>query len=95
MTDASRIRSAIDHIRTAVDVDEWAMEIAVDAMERAIPKRPIRIDKNKEFDGNWRKVCPACGRTLLERITTAEESYPREYNLTGYCLCGQAIDWEE
>jgi hypothetical protein len=89
------LQKAIRHIKNSVDIDSWAMEIAVDAMEKRIPMKPIRIDKNKEFDGNWKKVCPWCGRILIERITTSEKSYPRLYNYTGYCWCGQAIDWED
>ena len=90
-----RIECAIRHIKTATDVDEWAMGIAVGAMEKQIPKKPIHIDKNKEFDGNWIKVCPSCGRMLIERITTPEKSFPRHYNYTQHCWCGQAIDWSE
>lgn len=90
-----RIECAIRHIQTAVDVDPWAVEIAVEAMEKQIPKKPIRIDKNKEFDGNWKKICPLCERVLMERITTSESSYPRHYNYTRHCWCGQAIDWTE
>ncbi len=75
--------------------DREAMEMAFSALEKQIPKKPIRIDKNKEFDGNWKKICPSCGRMLMERITTSESSYPRHYNYTGHCWCGQAIDWEE
>lgn len=89
-----RIQNAIRHIQTAVDVDPWAMEIAVEAMEKQIPKKPIRINKNKEFDGNWKKICPSCGSMLIERITTPERSFPRHYNYTQHCWCGQAIDWE-
>ena len=69
--------------------------MAISALEKQIPKKPERIDKNASFDGNWKKVCPACGRVLVERITTPEESYPRIYNHTPHCICGQAIDWEE
>ena len=90
-----RLECAIRHINTASDIDPWAVKIAVEAMEKQIPKEPIRIDKNKEFDGNWKKVFPFCGRILIERITTSEESYPRRYNYTGHCLCGQKICWEE
>jgi len=72
-----------------------AVDKAISALEKQIPKKPIRIDKNKEFDGNWKKVCPWCGRILIERITTSEKSYPRLYNYSGYCWCGQAIDWED
>lgn len=90
-----RIQNAIRHIQTATDVDPWAMEIAVNAMEKQIPKKPIRINKNKEFDGNWKKICPSCGRMLIERITTPEKSFPRHYNYTQHCWCGQSIDWTE
>lgn len=71
------------------------LEMAIDALKKQIPMRPKRIDKNAEFDGNWKKVCPTCGRMLMERITTPEKSYPRHYNMTGYCWCGQKIDWEQ
>ena len=72
-----------------------ALQMALSALEKQIPKKPIRIDKNKEFDGNWKKVCPLCGRVLIERITTSEKSYPLYHNYTSHCLCGQKIDWEE
>ena len=90
-----RIENAIRHIQTATDIDPWAAEIAVGAMKKQIPVKPIRIDKNNEFDGNWIKICPSCKMVLIERITTNEESYPRLYNYTLHCKCGQAIDWEE
>lgn len=99
MTNAEAIRT----LRLMLSQVEWdypmeysaAIDIAIEALQKQIPKKPIRIDKNKEFDGNWKKVCPLCGRILIERITTSEESYPRHYNYTGHCLCGQAIDWED
>lgn len=74
---------------------DGAVALAISALEKQIPKKPKRIDKNATFDGNWKKVCPACGRVLVERITTPEESYPRIYNCTPHCMCGQAIDWKE
>jgi hypothetical protein len=88
-----RIKNAIRHIQTAADVDPWAAEIAVEAMRKQIPQKPKRIDKNKEFDGNWIKICPSCKRALIERITTNEESYVRPYNYSEHCKCGQAIDF--
>ncbi len=72
-----------------------AIEMAISALEKQIPKKPKHIDKNATFDGNWKRVCPACGRVLVERITTPEESYPEIYNHTPHCICGQAIDWED
>lgn len=90
-----RIECAIRHIESSLDVDPWASEIAVEAMRKQIPVKPIRIDKNKEFDGNWKLVCPSCKRVLIECITTNEESYERRYNYSEHCRCGQAIVWEE
>ena len=72
-----------------------AVDKAIAALEKQIPQKPKRIDKNKEFDGNWIKICPSCKRALIERITTNEESYVRPYNYSEHCKCGQAIDWEE
>ena len=89
-----RIENAIRHIQTATDIDSWAAGIAVESMRKQIPVKPIHIDKKNEFDGNWIKICPSCKRVLIERITTNEESYPRLYNYTLHCKCGQAIDWE-
>lgn len=74
---------------------DGAVALAISALEKQIPKKPRHIDKNATFDGNWKRVCPACGRVLMERITTPEESYPKIYNHTPHCICGQAIDWEE
>lgn len=78
----------------AVDFHD-ALTVAVDALKKQIPVKPKRIDKNAEFDGNWKKVCPVCGRVLVERITKPEESYPIYYNMTDHCICGQAIYWSE
>ncbi len=72
-----------------------AIEKAISALEKQEGKKPKHIDKNEVFDGNWAKVCPTCGRVLAERITTDDISYPRVYNMTGYCWCGQRIDWSE
>ena len=77
------------------DLTQEVIDLAISALKKQIPKKPRHIDKNATFDGNWKRVCPACGRVLVERITTPEESYPRIYNHTPHCICGQAIDWEE
>ena len=90
-----RIECAIRHIQTATDIDPWAAEIAVECMKKQIPVKPIHINRNNEFDGNWIRICPSCKRVLIERITTNEDSYPLYYNYTLHCLCGQAIDWED
>lgn len=94
------IKEAIEWIKTHHDTqvktdDSEAMRMAIAALEKQEAKKPKHIDKNKVFDGNWAKVCPTCGRVLLERITTDEVSYTRQYNMTGYCWCGQRIDWSD
>ncbi len=88
----TRIR---DRLMTTSSKQFEAMTIAISALEKQVPKKPKHIDKNATFDGNWKKVCPACGKLLIERITTPEKSYPRIYNHTPHCVCGQAIDWSE
>lgn len=100
MTNQEAIKRIKEHIAIhkyreshAIHIVE-ALEMAISALEKQIPVKPIHIDKNKEFDGNWIKICPSCKRVLIERITTNEESYPRVYNYTPRCKCGQAICWE-
>ena len=67
----------------------------IKALEKQIPKKPKRVDKNSVFDGNWKMICPCCGATLMKRITTEDESRPVHYNMTKHCKCGQALDWSE
>lgn len=69
------------------------IETCKNALEKQMPKKPERINKNAKFDGNWIKVCPSCGMKLVERITTNDVSYPRIYHRCKYCDCGQALDW--
>ena len=94
---------AIKTIQVAVAEVEWnypldysiAFETAIEALEKQIPKKPKRVDKNSVFDGNWKMICPCCGATLMKRITTEDESRPVHYNMTKHCKCGQALDWSE
>ena len=72
-----------------------AFETAIEALEKQIPKKPKRVDKNSVFDGNWKMICPCCGAMLMKRITTEYESRPVHYNMTKHCKCGQALDWSE
>ena len=72
-----------------------AYSVAIEALEKQIPKKPKRVDKNSVFDGNWKMICPRCGATLMKRITTEYESRPVHYNMTKHCNCGQALDWSD
>jgi hypothetical protein len=77
-----RIECAIRHIQTAVDVDPWAVEIAVKAMEKQIPKKPIR--NAGLINPTWVEeayLCPICFGWA---------------GSIGFCSrCGQAIGWTE
>lgn len=89
-----RIENAIRHIKTAVDVDEWAMEIAVEAMERQVPKKPIK--SFDQYNNNlYRLDCPTCNRVVgfgNSRVGTRKIG-AMSPDMCGYC--GQAIDWSE
>lgn len=91
MTDASRIRSAIDHIKTAVDVDEWAMEIAVDAMMSKVPLKPtVSVDVYNE--NLCHLYCPACGAWIgmwNKRLKAIDMHNNSNKNICA--ICGQAI----
>ena len=94
---------AIETIKIAIAEVEWnypmdyavAFEMAISAIEKQIPKKPKRINKNSVFDDNWKKICPCCGAVLIERITTENTSHPIHYNMTMHCKCGQALDWSD
>lgn len=76
-------------------VGNLVISTAISALEKQIPKKPKRINKNSVFDGNWKMICPCCGAMLVERITTENTSYPIQYNMTKHCNCGQALDWSD
>jgi len=92
-----RIQCAIRHIQTASDVDEWAVEIAVNAMQRQIPKKPMKsIDVYNE--NLYKLNCPTCGKYIAygnSRVGTLNK-WTMAPDRCGYC--GQAVDfseWEE
>lgn len=73
---------------------EMVIDMAIAALKKQIKVKPIRIDTGLDFDGNWAKICPTCRAVLIRRITTDDYSYPEIFNLSGRCICGQALDWE-
>ena len=40
------------------------------------------------------KICPKCGRLLMEWIEDDKGCYPFYYNASKTCLCGYRLDWK-
>lgn len=59
-----------------------ALKIAIKALEKQIPKKPIKVDTNS---GESRYRCPACGE-----MQTDLEGFTFEYPS---CRCGQRLNW--
>lgn len=73
-----------------------ALGKAVEATELQLAKKPLRVNCRERIDdGNFMRVCPTCGVKLMERFTDKDMSYPRIYNSTCRCKCGQALDWSD
>lgn len=58
-----------------------ALNMAVDALEKQIPKKPIKSE-NK-----WDYLCPTCGQTQTDDDEDVRLYYPHCFN------CGQRLDW--
>lgn len=84
---------AIKTINIAAAEVEWdypmdyqvAFEMAVDALEKHIPKKPIKYDI--DYSGNPLFRCPVCG----DSWNSNEFGDGIEHCWT----CGQAIDWSD
>ena len=83
------------HNGATIEQERECESLIKEVLEKQIPKKPKRINKNSVFDGNWKMICPCCGVTLVERITTENTSYPIQYNMTKHCECGQSLDWSD
>lgn len=79
MTDKEAIEYLIDPRGKGWEEYEEAIKIAVDAIEKQIPKEPLKF---KTFN-----LCPNCHRLEYIRQRDALETH------CGFC--GQAIDWLE
>ena len=82
-------KEAIETINIAMAEVEWdypmdytvAFEMAIEAIEKQVPKKPIKSDKEIRYCEVWK--CPSCGFEWSSRVVS-------------YCYrCGQRIDWEE
>lgn len=72
--------------------DREFFEKAIEALEKQIPKKPIKFD---ESIGNFKLVCPNCKEILFKRVTNKLESYPIIFNNSTHCVCGQTLDWSD
>lgn len=64
-----------------------AMKIAVQALEKQIPKKPIRHTAWENFK------CPACGSAEIVQYDTEYREYDKDCKFE-YCSdCGQKLDW--
>lgn len=62
-----------------------AFKMAIEALEKQIPKKPIRKD--------WSiSKCPACNVYLGEWL---EDGYHADWERLKICDCGQKLDWTE
>lgn len=82
ITDASRIQSCIDHIKTAVDVDPWAKILCEEIMSRAIPVKPTGRHTSYR--------CGVCGTRV--RSGQGSSSFTKD---TVCRKCFTVIDWSE
>lgn len=68
---------------------EEALEIGIEALEKQIPKKPIRHTAWEDFK------CPACGSTEIRQYDTEYREYDKDCKF-GYCSdCGQKLDWSD
>ena len=84
-------QEAIKNIEIAIAEVEWeypmqyaiAFEIAIKALEKQMPKKPIKSDR-QEIRYTLTYDCPTCGRQFTGT------------GFADYCYhCGQALDWSD
>lgn len=66
-----------------------ALDVAIQALEKQIPKKPIRHAAWEDFK------CPACGSTEIRPYDTEYREYGKDCEFE-YCSdCGQKLDWSD
>lgn len=66
-----------------------AYSMAIQALEKQIPKKPIRHTAWEDFK------CPACGSTEIRPYDTEYREYDKDCKFE-YCSdCGQKLDWSD
>lgn len=67
--------------------DYKAIDMAIQALEKQIPKKPIRHTAWENFK------CPACGSAEILEYDTEYREYDKDCKFE-YCSdCGQHLDW--
>lgn len=65
------------------------IKLIQELVDKAIPKKPIKLTYKLLLDDGWSYECPRCKCAI--GINTKAIDYTQE---EGYCpTCGQAIDW--
>lgn len=71
------------------NISREASELAIQALEKQIPKKPIRHAVWEDFK------CPACGSTEIRPYDTEYREYDKDCEFE-YCSdCGQKLDWSD
>ena len=66
-----------------------AIQIAIQALEKPIPKIPIRKPYYKDLEDEY-LCCPTCGEILTDRIPADNKTF------YFHCMnCGQKFDWSD
>lgn len=67
-----------------------AIEVGISALEKQIPKKPVRQDIYSNYE------CPCCKSTRVVEYDTENREYDLDCGKNDYCPdCGQKIDWSE
>lgn len=73
------------------EIKKEVCDIAIEALEKQVPKKPLKLTYKPLIDAGWIYACPnckmACGENKYHLEATSDEMYCPS--------CGQAIDWSE
>ena len=66
-----------------------ARDIAIKALEKQIPKKPIKKQNFEDLKDEY-LCCPTCGEILTDRIPADNKTF------YFHCMnCGQKLDWSD
>lgn len=67
--------------------------MAILALEKQIPKKPLKMKYKPLLEGGWEFACPSCG-CGIGKNKFADYEYLEEYE--PFCAqCGQSLDWRD